>query len=88
MANRKGLISDEQRAATKRALKAIGIYATERQSLVITPEVFKANMQKFADDYDTEGAHSDADKLMCELLTELGYGEGVEIFKRMERWYA
>lgn len=37
---------------------------------------------------DTEGDHSAADKLMCALLRELGYGEGVEIFERAAKWYA
>lgn len=29
-----------------------------------------------------------ADKLMCDVLTQLGYGEGVEIFKNAPKWYA
>lgn len=37
---------------------------------------------------DPEIAHYEADVLMCELLTELGYSEGVEIFKEMYKWYA
>ena len=28
-------------------------------------------------------AHREADALMCSILTEFGYGEGVAIFKRM-----
>lgn len=35
-----------------------------------------------------EEAHYKADVLMCELLTELGYSEGVEIFKEMYKWYS
>ena len=38
--------------------------------------------------YDIEGAHSEADDLMCQLLEELGYEEGVKIFKNAEKWYA
>ena len=38
--------------------------------------------------YDLEDTHVDADNLMCQLLTELGYGEGVALFKKMPKWYA
>ena len=51
---------------------------------------FKEAMENiFPDDgYDTEGAHGMADDLMCQLLEELGYEEGVKIFKNAEKWYA
>jgi hypothetical protein len=38
--------------------------------------------------YDKEGAHAQADDIMCDLLESLGYAEGVEIFRRAEKWYA
>ena len=37
---------------------------------------------------DTEGAHCDMDKLMCTLLTDLGYSEGIDIFRKTKKWYA
>ena len=37
---------------------------------------------------DEEDAHVLADALMCEILRELGYGEGVDIFLNMSKWYA
>ena len=37
---------------------------------------------------DTEAFHSDADDLMLELLTQLGYGEGVKVFCRTPKRYA
>ena len=37
---------------------------------------------------DTEVAHYEADILMCELLTELGYSEGIEVFDNALKWYA
>jgi hypothetical protein len=51
---------------------------------------FKEAMENiFPDDgYDAEGAHLEADDLMCQLLEELGYEEGVKIFKNAEKWYA
>lgn len=53
-----------------------------------TPEQFAAAMSQAAKDRDTESAHATADDIMCELLRELGYEEGVEIFEQMEKWYA
>ena len=37
--------------------------------------------------YDPEGGHEKADSLLCEALRDLGYGEGVEIFETLEKWY-
>lgn len=37
---------------------------------------------------DTECQHIAADETMCELLETLGYGEGVAVFRGMQRWYA
>lgn len=54
----------------------------------MTREEFKNKMQAIADKRDTEEGHIEADDLMCELLKELGYGEGVDIFEGMPRWYA
>ena len=58
---------------------------------MLTPEEFKQQMQDFfsdGSDNDCESSHIQADKLMCSLLTELGYGEGIEIFKNADKWYA
>lgn len=38
--------------------------------------------------YDEESGHYKMDQLMCRVLRELGYGEGVKIFKRVPKWYA
>lgn len=53
-----------------------------------SPEVFKESMERINDGHDTESKHVIADEYMCELLTALGYGEGVEIFKNMDKWYS
>ncbi len=37
---------------------------------------------------DEERSHAIADGLMCDLLRELGYGEGIDIFESMPKWYA
>ena len=61
---------------------------------MLTPEEFKKQMDRIFPMYghdtgsDLEATHLQADKLMCALLTELGYGEGIEIFKNADKWYA
>ena len=37
---------------------------------------------------DSETFHKVADGLLCEVLESLGYGEGVEVFREMTKWYA
>jgi hypothetical protein len=57
----------------------------------MTPDEFATEMKiLFPDDedYDVEGSHSTADDIMCDILIELGYTEGVEIFKKARKWYA
>lgn len=43
---------------------------------------------KEAGEISTEDVHIDADGLMCKLLTELGYGDGVEVFYNLPKWYS
>lgn len=54
----------------------------------MTPEEFKTEMQEIADNYNTEIRHIEADDLMCKLLKELGYSEGVDVFESMYKWYS
>lgn len=54
----------------------------------MTPEEFKTAMEEHAKSGDTECMHADMDKLMCKVLTDLGYGDGVEVFKKEPKWYA
>lgn len=68
-------------------------------NVTITPEEFKTHMQKISknvmelDDQNQdmpsmiEKAHIQADELMCQILTDLGYGEGIDLFKKMEKYY-
>lgn len=37
---------------------------------------------------DTEAAHGDADGILCELLSELGYGELIGLYSKVDKWYA
>lgn len=49
---------------------------------------FANEMRRIDRNNDTEMAHILADELMCKLLRELGYGEGVDIFEKMDKWYS
>ncbi len=54
----------------------------------MTPDEFAEAMAAIARNPDTVDRHEDADDLMCEVLTKMGYREGVRIFVNMEKWYA
>ena len=56
----------------------------------MSPDEFRDRITEIAKraPYDPEDAHGKADDLMCEILTNLGYGEGVKIFEEMDKWYA
>ena len=66
----------------------------------MTPEEFKDEMIRFRDevyelridDYgmhiDKEIRHFNMDMLMAKALRDLGYGEGVDIFVKTDKWYA
>ena len=50
--------------------------------------IFATEMRRISENKNTEMAHILADELMCDLLRELGYGDGVDIFEKMYKWYA
>lgn len=37
---------------------------------------------------DIESAHGDADDVLCDLLRELGYGDVVDAWLQVPKWYA
>ena len=56
----------------------------------MTPEEFWLKMCTIITENDghEEYTHIDMDKLMCELLCELGYEKGVEVFRHTPKWYS
>jgi hypothetical protein len=54
----------------------------------MTPYEFYHKMLEIADNLDQEARHAEADNLLCAVLMELGYSTGVEVFHKMEKWYA
>lgn len=66
-------------------------------SHIMTPEEFAKAMKKASDNlndptghpyYDEEYAHSKMDGIMADLLRQLGYGEGIDIFENTNKWYS
>lgn len=63
---------------------------------IMTPEEFAKKMKKISDNlkyqndayYDEEDAHMQMDDLMSDLLRQLGYGEGIDIFENTNKWYS
>jgi hypothetical protein len=49
---------------------------------------YKEAMAEAANMHDEEVAHGRADDVLCELLRVLGFGEVVEIFENIDKWYA
>lgn len=37
---------------------------------------------------DVEVAHLDADAVLCDVLTQLGYKELVDLYEKVKKWYA
>lgn len=56
----------------------------------ITPLEFRDQMDKIARECgrDEEVAHSRMDALMCRVLQEQGFREGVQVFDRQSKYYA
>ena len=45
-------------------------------------------MIKISSDDDEEMAHINADNLLCEVLHKLGFGELVNVYERVKKWYS
>ena len=64
----------------------------------MTPDEFRLQMKEIRDNAElspyeggyinVEKSHMQADALMSDMLTALGYGQGVTIFEKMGKWYA
>lgn len=71
--------------------------------MAMTPEEFAAKARSIIEEHrvadpeksgithDTKGLiriHEDTDRLMAEVLDDLGYAEGLNLLWEFERWYA
>lgn len=55
---------------------------------VKSPEYIAEVMRYIADTFDTESAHGAADDLMVILLRGMGYEDAMDIYEKMNKWYA
>ena len=55
---------------------------------VMTPQAFAERINAIRQEESLDIAHEEADDLMADLLIALGYGDGIEIFKSMNKWYS
>ena len=46
------------------------------------------NLMRECSTGDTEIDHGNADDLLCSLLTELGFGDVVNEYGKIDKWYA
>lgn len=53
----------------------------------MTPQEFKEKMLSLRSG-DEEMAHYQMDNMICVLLRELEYDDGVDVFEAQEKWYA
>jgi len=45
-------------------------------------------MKECVNNNDIELAHVEADDILCDVLTKLGYEELVDVYKNVKKWYA
>ncbi len=56
--------------------------------MLYTPQEFAQAMNELVENRDIEERHEAMDDLMCELLRELGYEEGIDIYESTSKYYA
>ncbi len=59
----------------------------------MTPEEFAVQMREayehhYVENDDEEYVHIVMDDIICNLLRQLGYGEGIDIFNNTPKWYS
>ena len=63
--------------------------ATKRKALekqaIINLEKLRCAVAK---SHDVEGAHIEADEVLCDLLKQVGFTKVVEVYNKLEKWYA
>ena len=56
------------------------------KELIIKEAIEK--MKECVNNGDTEVAHINADAVLCDVLTQLGYKELVDLYEKVKKWYA
>lgn len=55
---------------------------------MIDKELYLRCLVELQGDGDTESNHAQADDILCEILTDLGYGDIVAEYDKIGKWYA
>ena len=55
---------------------------TKEEKTIYEEQLYKCG------DYDSEIEHIEADKILCDVLTKMGYVDIVRIFNGLLKWYA
>lgn len=60
-----------------------------RAPYITNPDKFKSELEAIIEreNIDDGTRHARMDELMCKVLTDLGYGEGVAIFEKTPKYY-
>ena len=58
-----------------------------RKNNNISHDTFREILETLSKNEDEEIRHKIADALLCEVLKQNGYGEGIEIFESMGKYY-
>lgn len=48
---------------------------------------YMKRLKEAQQDDDTSSAHAEADNVLCDLLTDLGYTKIVEEYRKVPKWY-
>lgn len=59
---------------------------TKQNEKLLNESIHK--MIEISSDDDEESAHVNADNLLCEVLRKLGFGELVNVYERVHKWYS
>lgn len=51
-------------------------------------ENYLAKLKEYAESDDPEDAHCGADRVLCEIVSKLGYQEIINAWKEVPKWYA
>lgn len=61
---------------------------TTKEEFYLDMLALKEKLEAKSTTWDKEDFHLAADDLICNLLIELGYGQGVKVFLDTPKWYA
>ena len=82
------VLSGDRRVQARESVRIASECMRNDAATVMSPEEFTRRMHEIAAGGDTEISHAEADRLMMQVLTSLGYGDGATVFAEMDKWYA